>query len=292
MERCNVTVGTFQREDGTLLVSDKYLQLMRDSISEDSLYIKAKDTFAVIFKDLQVTEIQKAEIVAGYVAQMSTTLSSDAMKTALAWTKEERDGAYTLAKVKAETEKAMADAETAKEQICLAIKQTEYQCAQIEATIATSIRENGRIATYDPTNGCRPLTLYPEGLKYEQTLQVEAATYQIHADAFRKSGVVKVGTDVADNRTKGVSGDTTSIVGGYTNQQTLNAERQRIAYEDSKINHMLNSLGVVTGQMMSAEVDPTSDGQTSWLLDYMKTGMTNLLTRNSTTNDAFDGTFG
>ena len=61
-----------------------------------------------------------------------------------------------------------------------------------------------------------------------------------------------------------------------------------MAYEDSKINHMLNSLGVVTGQMMSAEVDPTNKNGTSWLLDYMKDGMTKLLTPNKETCSAFD----
>ena len=283
MQQCNVAIPSAKREDSNLNVSDKYIQLMRDTVSEDSLYIRAKDTFAVLFKDLQINEKEKAEIIAGYLSQMSTSLSGTAMQVALAWSKDERDGSYALAKAKAEAEKTLAEAAKVKEEICLVIQQTAYQCAQIEATIAGSIRENGKVKSWDDKNTCRPTDLEPNGLKYEQTLQVNAATYQIHGDAFRKSGVVKVAIDPLDNRLKGISGSVLAIEGGYTNQQTLNAERQRMAYEDSKINHMLNSLGVVTGQMMSAEVNPAT-----WLLDYMKDGMTKLLTPNKETCSAFD----
>ena len=75
---------------------------MQDSLSEDSIYMRAKDTYAVIFKDLQITEKEKADIIAGSVNSIVASLSSASMQTALSWAKEERDGAYTLAKVKAD----------------------------------------------------------------------------------------------------------------------------------------------------------------------------------------------
>ncbi len=280
---CNPIIDTFQREVGDLDVSDKYLQLMRDSVSDDSLYIRMKDTLVVLFNDLQLTETEKAKLAGEYMASMSVQLSSSSMQTALSWAKEERDGGYALAKLKADTGVSLANYEKTKEEICLVKVQVEKACADITATIAGSIRENGSVLTYD-ADGCKPLTIANEGLKYEQTQQVIAATYQVHADAYRKSGVVQIGVDQNDQVLKGLSASIDSITSGYTNQQTLNAERQRIAYEDSKINHLLNSVGVVVGQLLSS--DETTP---QWLLDYMKTGMSKLLTPNLTTGDAFDG---
>ena len=285
MSSCKITLDLFQREDSELKVSEKYKQLMQDSLSEDSLYIRAKDTFSVIFSDLQLTEKEKAQLVSEHVASMTTSLSGAAMQTALAWSKEERDGAYTLAKVKAETEVQLAQKELVAEQICKMQKDVDLVCANITATISNSYRENGMPTGYD-ADGCKPTGLDETGLKFHQTKQVEAATYQTFADAYRKSGIVQIGTDVQDNVVKGLSAPIDKITAGYTNQQTLNAERQRQAYEDSKINHMLNSLGVVTGQLMSAEIDVL---QAPWLLDYMKCGMSSLLTPNSETPTPFDG---
>jgi len=283
MSSCNVSVPDFQREEAGLDVSAKYKQLMSDTLAEDSLYTRAKDTLNVIFKDLQISEAEKAKISAEYVAQMSIQLSNTAMASALKWAQEERDGAYTLAKVKAETEVELAKKLKTEEEICLVSKQTELQCANIKATISTSIRENGRVASYE-ADGCTPESLQAEGLRYQQTKQVEAATYQTFADAYRKSGVVQIGTDTQDGVLKGLSGPTDKITGGYTNQQTLNAERQRQSYEDSKINHLVNGAAVVTGQMMSAEVNPDSE-----ILEFLKDGMRKLKSPNGETPDPFQG---
>jgi len=283
MATCTTTIDAFIAEDGTLDVSEKYIQLMQNSISEDSLYMRAKDTFKVVFDDLELTTKEKAQLVSEHVANMTTTLSGVSMQTALQWAKEERDGDFELAKIKAETKVALAQYEKIKSEICLTDTQTNKACADITAIISTSFRENGIPTAYD-ADGCKPTGLANEGLKYEQTKQVEAATYQIQADAYRKSGVVQIGTDTNDGVLKGLSGGTTEITDGYTNQQTLNAERQRQAYEDSKINHMLNSLGVITGQLMSAEVDPTN---WTWLLDGMEDGVTKLNTPNSNTPNPF-----
>ena len=255
---CDIPVDGFQREVGTLDVSAKYIQLMQDSMSEDSLYIRAKDTFKVIFDDLQITEKEKAQIVSEYISTMTTSLSSVAMQTALQWTKEERDGAYTLAKVKADTEVALANAAKTKEEICLVTKQTELQCANILATVSGSYRENGKPTAY-AQDGCTPTGLDDTGLKYHQTKQVEAAAYQTFADAFRKSGVVMLGTDEDDQVYKGLSGDVGEITSGYTRQQTLNAERQRVAYEDAKRNHAVNASATMMGQMYAIDEDADNE---------------------------------
>jgi len=252
MSSCNTSIPPFQSEKGELSISDKYIQLMRDTVSEDSLYVRAKDTFKVVFEELQLTEIEKAKLISEHIASITMQLSATAMQTAVLWAKEERDGVYALAKLKADTTLAMTNSLKAEEEICLVQKQTQLVCANITATISGTYRENGKPTGYE-ADGCTPTDIQDEGLKYHQTKQVEGATYQIYSDSYRKSGVVRVGIDTADNMTKGLSGPIDPITGGYTNQQTINAERQRIAYEDSKRNHAANSAATMIGQLLSSE---------------------------------------
>ena len=278
MATCTTDIALYQSEKGDLEVIPKFEQLMASTLAEGSIYDRTKDTMYYQFKDLQLTEPQKAAALTELMSGITSSLTSAAMQTALSWAKEERDGAYTLAKVKADTEVALAQFEKTKSEICLAEAQTSLQCANITATLSGSIRENGSVLTYD-TDGCKPLTLANSGLKYQQTLQVQGATYQIFADAYRKSGVVQIGTDIGDGVYKGLSGPVDSITGGYTNQQSLNAERQRIAYEDSKRNHVVNSSAAMVGQLLSAgnpesATEPLSKWNTAatyLLLDYAST---------------------
>lgn len=274
MAECTTNIDSFQAEKSTIDVSEKYLQLMQDSLSEESIYMRAKDTILTIFSDLGITEIEKANIVASNITQMSTTLSAQAMSSALAWAKEERDGAYALAKLKADTEVAQGQLELTKSQIC----KTDFEslAAKAKATeiTASSIRENGTVLEYE-ADGIRAKSLNDGGLKYEQTKQVEGATYQIFADAYRKSGVVSIGLDVSDGLTKGISGDDD----GYTNQQSKNAERLRVAYEDSKLNHAANSSASMIGQMLSAEIAPDQADVQLW-----RDAVSGLLTKHSSTS--------
>jgi len=268
MANCGIIVDDFLREDGTLDVSEKYLQLMRDSVHEDSLYMRAKDTIFVNFDNSNLTAEEKAKIVSEHVATMTTNLSAAAMQTSLSWAKEERDGAYALAKLKADTEVALAQAEKVKEEICLVEAQVALQCAQITATTAGSIRDNGTVASYD-TDGCKVLTLEDEGLKYEQTQQIVADRYSRFADAYRKSGVVQIGVDIQDGVQKGLSGDEA----GLTNQQEVNAERLRISYEDTKRNHAANSSASMIASMLSSEIAPKEADVQRWRdsVDWLNT---------------------
>ncbi len=241
---------------------------MQDSLSEDSIYMRAKDTYAVIFKDLQITEKEKADIIAGSVNSIVASLSSASMQTALSWAKEERDGAYTLAKVKAETETALANSKKVEEEICLAQAQTEKVCADITATISGSYRDNGVPIGYED-DGCKPTGLDDTGLKYHQARQAEADAYSRYSDAYRKSGVVVIGEDPTDFVTKGLSGDED----GYTWQQQRNAERLRISYEDSKRNHAANSSATMIGSMLASEIAPNQADVQRWrnAVDYLNT---------------------
>ncbi len=296
MASCDTTnIDAYQSEEGEIEVIEKYESLMLSTIGESSLYTRVKETLLFQFEDLQLTEKEKAGLVTEFVTKFSLGMSQASMQTALSWAKEERDGAYQLALVKANTENALADYEKTKEEICLLQKEDELKCVQIEATSAQSIRENGGVDTYklndDGSPSCHVNTLEDEGLKYFQTKQVQADSVRIFSDTYRKSGVVQIGgsyvlnTAWADdgNQTtpdengndrylseliyQGITGNThadTGELAGYTAQQTANAERTRIAFEDSKLNHAANSSASMIGQMLSAEVAPAEADVQRW----------------------------
>ncbi len=151
--------------------------------------------------------------------------------------------------------------------------------------MAQSIRENGRVETYDPDEPCKPVTLYDEGLKYFQTRQVEADSYRIFADSYRKSGVVGISIDPQDQVEKGMTGTTHDESGeaaGYTTQQIANAERQRIAYEDSKLNHAANSAASMIGQMLSTENTVYTEDVCRW-----RSAVDQLLGKHTTTSTGY-----
>ncbi len=272
MSSCNLSVDQFQREDGTLEVEAKYKLLMQTTLGEDSLYTRSKETMFEAFDKLNITDGEKAQLVSQNIMQLATQMSQASMQSAVMWAQQELELEYSLAKMKADTKIALVTYEKIAEETCLLDKEEELKCAQIEATIASSIRDNGRVEFYKQDadgDTCHPEKLEDEGLKYYQTKQVIADSYRIFADSYRKSGVVVVGTDGTDGVEKGLSGDQY----GYTQQQINNAERQRIAYEDSKVNHAANSSATMIGQMLSNEVTPDTA-----TVDLWRTAVTRLVT--------------
>ena len=256
-------------EETQLRVVDRYKELLAASIGENSLYERSKETIFELSKDLNLSEKERMDVVAGQITQMTVSISGSAMKEALGWAKEDAETGYSVALIKAQAEKAKAETGAELQKICLLEAETAYKCAQITSTIAGSIRENGRVLTYTDADECKPLTLYSEGLKYEQLLQVDASKYQILADAYRKSGVVLVGNSGDDQQFKGLSGDAY----GHTNAQTNVAHRQITSFEDSKRNHAVNASSQTIGQIVAAEASLDQS-----LVDNYNTAMNYLLT--------------
>jgi hypothetical protein len=274
MADCNVTIDGFVSLDGTLDVSAKYKQLMLDTLGEDSIYERSKLTMLALYDDLNLTSAEKAALATQNISQVVGTLSAAAMGNAIQWAKEERDGGYQLAQMKAQVENLNASYEKIKADICLAEKQKDLMCAQILATTADSVRKNGHVTLFG-ADGCSVEQLDNSGLLYHQTKQVEAATYQANADTYRKSGVVTIGTDT-DGVVKGIAGNDY----GYTQAQIEFSERQQIAFEDSKTSHAVQGSSSMIGQMLTAEIAPNAEDVQRW-----RDAMDKLLTPHSTTSN-------
>ena len=230
---------------GELDVIDKYKELMTATLAEDSLYMRTKETFYELFKDLDLDSEEKARMVSESMAQLAGSMSGASMQTALAWAKEERDGEYTLAILHGQALKAQADVLLTEASICEMEAKTDNQCAQREALLAGSLRENGRVKNYDPDDNCKPTELMDEGLKYYQTEMVKAQRYGIISDTFLKNGRVEI-----DNQGLPVSTDGS----GKMSEDIKFSIRQRISFEDSKRNHAANAASQMISGLLAAEI--------------------------------------
>ncbi len=94
-EFCGTSVTIPTGMSGEFDVIDKYEKLMEATIAEGSLYMRTKETFYELFKDLDLDSEEKARMVSESMAQLAGSMSGASMQTALAWAKEERDGEST-----------------------------------------------------------------------------------------------------------------------------------------------------------------------------------------------------
>lgn len=268
MATCTTVLPTASLETSSLDVIDKYKLLTAASLDTDSVYMRAKDTFKELLDSAQMDGVEYAQYASQFISQLATATTQSAMNIALQWSQAEKESAYSLALTKANIELAQANRELIKMNICATEKETELKCAQTTATIASSIRDNGRVAAVDPANSCIPLSLQNEGTKYEQAEFTKAKMYTEFADAFRKSGVVTIGT-AGDGVKKGISGDEH----GYTNAQESFARRQEISFEDSKRTHAANATSQLIGQLIAAEVPAAQTYVDQWnsALSYLNT---------------------
>lgn len=255
-------------QNSELSIVDKLGVLTEQALGSESVYMRAKDTFKELLDGKKVTEAEYANLASQFISALAVQTTQTVMQSAIEWAKAEKDMAYSLAQAKANIELTLAQTEKLKYDICNAQKDNELKCSQITATISGSIRDNGRVATWDANNPCVPLTLQNEGTKYQQELFIESQKYANLADAYRKSGVVQIGTDT-DGTRKGLSGDNM----GYTDAQEEFARRQVKSFEDSKRNHAVNAMSTMIGQMLSAEVAPDAADITRWRngIDYLIT---------------------
>jgi hypothetical protein len=74
---------------------------MTQSVDSSSIYIRAKETLDVFFKEYSINSADKAQVIANVVGGMASSITSAAMSTALQWSAKEQDAEFqklTLAK--------------------------------------------------------------------------------------------------------------------------------------------------------------------------------------------------
>lgn len=267
MATCNTVLPNVTLVDGTLDVVAKIKTLTDEVLGKNSVYMRAKDTFKELLDGRHLSEAEYAQFASQFISQLAVTTTQQVITGAMQWEAQEKEMAYSLAAMKAQADLTLANIEKTKYEICKIQKDIDLQCANITATLATSIRKNGRVSTYG-TDGCTPTALYDEGTDYVQMKAVDAQKYSTLADAYRKSGIVDIATTL-DGVEKGTAGNDA----GYTKAQEDFAKRQIKSFEDSKRNHAVNASSQMIGQLLSAEVapDPAYVAQWNTAMDYLNT---------------------
>lgn len=266
MTDCNISIPLVTLVDSKLDVSTKVQILTNEALGAESIYMRAKDTFKELLEGRHLSEADYAQFASQFISQLAVSITQQVITGAIQWAQHEQEMAYNLAAIKVQMEVNLIQIEQTKANICKTEKETALTCANITATLATSIRKNGRVATY-ADDGCTPLTLYAEGSEYSQMLAIEANKYSTLADSYRKSGIVDIA--IIDGVEKGVSGNNA----GYTDAQEEFARRQVKSFEDSKRNHAANASSQMIGQLLSAEIAPDPQYVTQWntAMSYLNT---------------------
>jgi len=257
---------TVSLESVELDVVGKFKLLTDAALGTKSFYMRAKDTLRELFSDDKNWSNDYAKMASNMVGNAEASTTASMMQLAITWAKEEKELAYSLSLTKAQIALTMTQTLQAEATTTQIGKETEFKAAQIKVAIAGSIRENGSVATTD-TDG-NPLTLNDNGLKFSQIGTQQASMYSTLADAYRKSGVVDIGTTI-DGVKKGTTGDAK----GYTWAQDKFALRQIISFEDSKRHQAGNVLSSMIGQMLSSETPPAAEdvARLRTAIDYLNT---------------------
>jgi hypothetical protein len=249
---------------GNIDITDTYAKLMKASTSQDSIYIKAKETMQDFYDNNSgLTDTQKATMMSQMITEIAKSVSSESMQLALKIDMENRDAPYALTKLKADTMlisgqifKIGADIDIAQQE--LINQRTAGWISQ-----ATAYRDYG-VQTWNMVAGqpIVPATAYIDyGIKVQTIKKATADTYMSYASSYRKDGNVAFTTN-ADGSFNTVHGD----LSGLTYYQTGVAKRQIKGFEDNMRQHIVNSSASMISMLLTANV-PGVD-YAPYLLEY------------------------
>jgi len=149
--------------DTSLDVIKKYEELSDVATAEGSVYIKMKETLIDLIEAGGLTEGERSKVIAETVAQMSASLSGQAMQTALQWTAQEKEFYLKKAELEVRIEILAQEKLKMEQEVKLALETRQLSQAK-------RIREYGN-ATFDVNGNITSLS--DTGLVWQQQKLVE-----------------------------------------------------------------------------------------------------------------------
>ena len=241
-------------------VITQYNNLMKASVAKDSIYIRAKESLQSFFASSNMTDPDKAAILSNMLTSMTTSITNQAMSTALAIAKENREGKYAISKViadilvtKEQADKLAADNLVATANASKISQDTTNAIIQGWKLQSDMVRENGITAFPSLTSTALPISnVGNKGIKWEQEQQTKMSVYATMAKSYRESGLVSWTVDSATNKINSII-DLLPATPGLTHAQTKVAIRQELGFDDNKRQHAANSSANMIGLLLSAE---------------------------------------
>ena len=245
----------------TLSVEEKYKKLIGASLGKESAYIKAKETVQDLVERSGMSERDRISIVANTIASVAAQMDAKAMDSALLWAKEERDGAYELAKTAADT--VYVTAQTTK----LTVDGT-YVTAQTNKLDAETRNlrftgwniQAGTLRTYGDftvvSNDTATIdNLSDEGTEWEKLEYTKTQAYATISKAYRDAGKITYTWSTG----YGLSAVTASDE-GLINANEGTSRRNTLAFDDNKHQHLLNGSSNMIGMIMNENPDALCAG--------------------------------
>jgi len=272
-----------QEKIGKLNIVSTYMELMKASTAEDSIYIRTKETITDFVENAgSLSEREKADILTQTLSGMTTQITTTAMDMAMKIETENRDAPYALTKLRVDTE--LEDAQRKKVEYEKDLTQSSIE--KMKADSAVSAIEGWKLQAdlyrtygYDVSDiNTTTLVLNRNsvdkgnGLQVEAVKKAQADIYEKWSSTVRANGLVDV-TQKSDGMLAGYSSDSD----GMASAQTAVAKRQELAFDDNMRQHILNSSASMLGTMIGSSTFDTTEAYLPYInkwstaADYLNT---------------------
>jgi hypothetical protein len=237
-------------------VVDIYKKLMAASVGVDSVYIRAKETVTELMSATDMTKSERAVAITNMLAQITNSLSSQALTGAIALAKDNKESPYVLAKMSMDTLLTSRQADKVLKDIDMVTAQIAKTEADADALIingwnvqAGMIANTGMVP--NANTGITILadqTMDPLSASYQTIKATEAKVYEGWSNAIRASGTISY-TIASGLPTFVVAGQDDGLIAA----QTEVARRQYDAFDDNMRQHAVNSSAAMLGVMIGSE---------------------------------------
>ena len=263
-------------------IIDTYKKLMAASTGQGSVYLRAKETLIDLVAKGQLSETDKAALIAKHITDLSTGLSAQAMEMAFKIDKENRDTPYILTKLREDTKLVTAN-----------VAKTEADTADTESSAKLKVYSGWKTQadlywdcgitayTLSTTQDIMPELAYDKdfGIKRQTISKAQADVYTTLATNYRQNGSLEISStgNVFPNNNlpvglsivqEAVGGTPTAAELGLTYEQTLVAERQIKGFDDNMAQHVVNSSASMISMLLATEeaslVDEATSAWTVW----------------------------
>jgi hypothetical protein len=282
-------------------VTDKYESLVKQSLSTNSAYIRAKETIEDLVQDGAIDESQKAEIISNIVGGIVNNITSNSLSTALSWAQAEKE--IELKKLELAKQLDILDQEKLVKQAQIKQIDNTVRLARVESKRingtaifdddgnVSSLGTDGKIAKDMALTDVQITKVGKENTLIDQKVKESyAAVHKIIADTYVNYGNYNY-TGLADN---GI----TTVTKNHGDFKTLSDTQKDIAIEQAKgytYNAWANALtgaSSMLGTAIAAEYAEFDQGQTGGiLLDIILDTARNLKAASTTATDATPGTY-
>lgn len=234
-------------------VTPIFTDLMKASIGQSSIYLKAKETILDYVEKGHLTERERAEVLSKNISDLAGNMTAQALQAAVQIAKENRDAPVVYQKAVEDTKLTNAQMQKTIVDANKGDKDIELSIMAIKKAQSELYRDYGVIAPKLPAS-VENLSLDADfrdyGIKHESVQMAQGNLYNSLATSYRQNGLV-TGIDY-DNLGNPLS----TAIGngsGLTYWQTRVAERNERGFDDNMRQHVANSSATLASMLLSSE---------------------------------------